>query len=64
MPTFRLDHTAFHLAVDMQRLFAEPIEWNSPWMLRILPKVAAITEHAQIRTSSTEEILAEWASAR
>jgi len=31
---FRLDHSAFHIAVDMQLLFAEPTEWFVPWLPR------------------------------
>mgnify|MGYP002875742543 CR=1 FL=1 len=31
-----------HLSVDMQRLFAEPTEWETPWMRTILPAVVRI----------------------
>lgn len=27
------------LCVDMQGLFAEPTEWSTPWMKRVLPLV-------------------------
>lgn len=29
-----------HLRIDMQDLFAEPTEWQVPWMPRVLPAVA------------------------
>ena len=29
-----------HLCADMQRLFAEPTEWHTPWMDRVRPVVA------------------------
>jgi nicotinamidase-related amidase len=35
--------TAIHLCVDMQRMFAEPTEWQMPWLERVLPKIIAIT---------------------
>ena len=46
VPSFRLDRTAFHIAVDMQLLFAEQTEWFVPWMTGVLPNVARIAEHA------------------
>jgi len=30
MDSFRLDHSAAFLAIDMQRLFAEPGPWQVP----------------------------------
>ena len=32
MSGFPLDRSAFHIAIDMQRLFAEPTEWFMPWL--------------------------------
>lgn len=39
-----LDHSAMHLAVDMQALFAEATPWAVPWLPRVLPNVLAIAE--------------------
>jgi nicotinamidase-related amidase len=50
---FRLDHSAFHIAVDMQCLFAEPTEWFVPWLPRVLPNVAALAERHPGRTLFT-----------
>jgi nicotinamidase-related amidase len=50
MSDFPLDRGAFHIAVDMQRLFAEPTEWFMPWLEKILPNVVAIASHAPART--------------
>jgi len=33
---------AVHLCVDMQRLFAEPTAWRTPWLPRVLPQVRRI----------------------
>lgn len=33
---------AVHLCVDMQRLFQEDTPWKTPWMERVLPRVAKI----------------------
>lgn len=32
----------FHLCVDMQRLFSTEGPWPTPWMTRVLPRVAAL----------------------
>jgi len=37
---------AAHLCVDMQRMFAEPTDWHTPWLPRVLPKVVQLVEHA------------------
>lgn len=31
-----------HLCIDMQRIFAEPTPWHTPWMSRVAPAVAEI----------------------
>lgn len=49
----RLDRSAFHVVVDMQRLFAEPTERFVPWMGRVLPQVAAIAQRHPERTLFT-----------
>ena len=53
---FPLDRTAVHVAVDMQRLFAEQTEWCMPWLGRVLPNVAAIAGRAPERTLFTRFI--------
>lgn len=52
------NHTV-HLCVDMQRLFAENTEWQTPWAHKILPQVLALTEHAPEQTVFTRFIPAE-----
>jgi nicotinamidase-related amidase len=47
---FRLDRSAFHIAVDMQLLFAEPTEWFVPWLPRVLPNVLEIARRHPDRT--------------
>ncbi len=53
---FRLDRTALHLAVDMQRLFAEQTEWFMPWLPRVLPQVTEIARRYPDRTLFTRFI--------
>jgi nicotinamidase-related amidase len=48
-----------HLCVDMQRLFAEPTPWVTPWMRRVLPQVVALVEPAPERTLFTRFIPAQ-----
>jgi len=55
-PPFRLDRSAFHIAVDMQFLFAEPTEWFVPWLPRVLPNVLEIARHHPDRTLLTRFI--------
>lgn len=33
-----------HLCVDMQTMFAADTEWAAPWMSRVLPAIAALSE--------------------
>jgi nicotinamidase-related amidase len=42
-----------HLCIDMQRMFAEPTEWHTPWMERVLPNVVAVVELDRARTIFT-----------
>lgn len=58
MRSIPTDHTV-HLCVDMQRLFAENTEWQTPWAHKILPQVLALTEHAPEQTVFTRFIPAE-----
>jgi nicotinamidase-related amidase len=45
-----------HLAIDMQRLFAEPTEWFVPWLPKVLPSVLRIAERHADRTIFTRFI--------
>ncbi|WP_291976110.1 MULTISPECIES: isochorismatase family cysteine hydrolase [unclassified Chelatococcus] len=45
-----------HLCIDMQRMFAEPTEWHTPWMGRVLPNVVSLTELNPARTIFTRFI--------
>ncbi|CAN5331211.1 cysteine hydrolase [soil metagenome] len=57
-----------HVAIDMQRLFAEQTEWASPCVGAIVPAVARIARHAPARTIFTrfltpptaQEALGQW----
>ena len=40
----------------MQRMFAEPTEWHTPWMERVLPNVVAVVELDPARTIFTRFI--------
>jgi nicotinamidase-related amidase len=42
-----------HLCIDMQRMFAEPTDWQTPWLPVILPKVIQLVELAPERTLFT-----------
>jgi len=43
-----LPSSTVHLCIDMQELFAQDTAWNTPWMKRVIPKVARIAEtHAK-----------------
>ena len=56
-----LDRSAFHIAIDMQRLFAEPTDWFVPWLPRVLPNVIAIATCHPDRTLFTRFIPPERA---
>ena len=56
MSGFPLDRSALHIAIDMQRLFAESTEWFLPWLDRVLPNVVAIASHAPELTICTRFI--------
>ena len=45
-----------HLCIDMQRLFAEPTAWQTPWMARVLPVVEEIVRCHAERTVFTRFI--------
>lgn len=48
-----------HVCVDMQRMFAEPTDWHTPWMLRVLPTVRRLAAHRPEHTVFTRFIPAE-----
>jgi nicotinamidase-related amidase len=56
MEELRLGRNAVHLAIDMQRLFAEPGPWYVPWMPRVLPNVLEIARRHPERTVLTRFI--------
>jgi nicotinamidase-related amidase len=59
---------AVHLCVDMQRIFSRGGLWETPWMERVLPTVAAIAARCPERTvftrfvtpASPEEAAGQW----
>lgn len=51
-----LGPNVIHLCVDMQRLFAEDTDWQTPWMARVLPNVVRIVETHPSRTVFTRFI--------
>jgi nicotinamidase-related amidase len=42
-----------HLCIDMQRMFGEPTDWQTPWLRVVLPKVIQLVELAPERTVFT-----------
>ena len=54
-----LTESCAHLCVDMQNLFAEGTEWQTPWMKRVLPVVERIARARPDRTVFTRFIPAE-----
>lgn len=45
-----------HVCVDMQRLFAEPSEWATPWITRVLPRIVSLVERKADQTIFTRFI--------
>ena len=54
-----LARRCLHVAVDMQRLFAEPTVWHTPGLADILPKVVLLARHAPRRTVFTRFVPAD-----
>lgn len=48
--------SAVHIAVDMQRLFAEPGPWSVPWLPHVLPQVVELARRHPDRTVFTRFI--------
>ena len=55
----RLSRNCAHLCIDMQRMFAEPTDWQTAWMPRVLPQVRRLAEAHPERTIFTRFIPAE-----
>ncbi|WP_373622426.1 cysteine hydrolase family protein [Methylobacterium sp. OAE515] len=55
-PSKPLGDGCVHLCVDMQRMFAEPTDWQTTWMPRVLPHVRRIAEAHPERTIFTRFI--------
>lgn len=58
---FLLARPCLHVAVDMQRLFAEPTVWHTPGLADILPRVVRLARHAPERTVFTRFVPADMA---
>lgn len=48
--------SVLHIAIDLQRLFAEPGDWHAPALNDIVPAVARLTEHRPSATVFTRFI--------
>lgn len=59
LPFGPLDREAWHVCIDMQRLFLEPGEWYCPAGLALLPGIAALCAHAPERSAFTRFITAQ-----
>jgi nicotinamidase-related amidase len=54
-----LTETCLHLCVDMQRMFAEPTDWRTPWMPRVLPRIERLVAAHPDRTIFTRFLPAQ-----
>jgi nicotinamidase-related amidase len=54
-----LGANCMHLCIDMQRMFAEETDWQTPWMPRVAPNVVRLTEIAPERSVFTRFIPAQ-----
>jgi nicotinamidase-related amidase len=59
LPFGPLDGRAFHLCIDMQRLFLEPGPWYAPSGATILPAIRRLLDHAPQKAIFTRFITAE-----
>jgi nicotinamidase-related amidase len=55
-PSGPLTEHTLHLCIDMQRLFSQDGPWHTPWMTRVLPVVARLSERFPERTVFTRFI--------
>lgn len=56
LPYGPLSHTAVHLCIDMQYMFAEQTFWHVPWMKRVSPVILRIARAFPARTTFTRFI--------
>ncbi|AZN98773.1 cysteine hydrolase [Mesorhizobium sp. M9A.F.Ca.ET.002.03.1.2] len=54
-----LGDTCVHLCVDMQRLFASPSPWATPWMARVLPLIESLVGRRARQTVFTRFLPAQ-----
>ncbi|AZO48743.1 MAG: isochorismatase family protein [Mesorhizobium sp.] len=54
-----LGSSCVHLCVDMQRLFAEPSPWATPWMARVLPLIETLVARHAAQTIFTRFLPAQ-----
>lgn len=54
-----LGNRCTHICVDMQRLFAEPSQWATPWITRVLPQIERLVERQASRTVFTRFLPAQ-----
>ncbi|PTE08611.1 cysteine hydrolase family protein [Mesorhizobium helmanticense] len=54
-----LGDNCVHLCVDMQRLFAEPSPWATPWITRVLPLIESLVERRAAQTVFTRFLPAQ-----
>lgn len=58
-----LGDNTIHLCVNMQAMFADKTDWNTPWMARVLPNVERLVRRDPARTIFTRFIPAQNAGA-
>jgi nicotinamidase-related amidase len=51
-----LGSSCVHICVDMQRLFAEPTEWQMPWLQKVLPTITRLVAAHPAQTLFTRFI--------
>jgi hypothetical protein len=51
-----LGSSCVHICVDMQRLFAEPTEWQMPWLEKVLPTIVELVAAHPAQTLFTRFI--------
>lgn len=54
-----LGDRCMHVCVDMQRLFAEPSQWATPWITRVLPRIESLVERKARQTVFTRFLPAQ-----
>lgn len=54
-----LGDRCMHVCVDMQRLFAEPSQWATPWITRVLPRIESLVDKKAQQTVFTRFLPAQ-----